>query len=78
MGFLNLRKEKKWLEAGCKYHKELDFWYGSDKKLLLLEAIQEKVLSSLHELTHWDTDKLLKMEPLVFLEPIFKNHFKHI
>lgn len=56
MSFLQKRK-KKWLEAG---HKELDFWCGPDKKVVLPGAIQKTVLTYLHELTHWGTDKLLK------------------
>lgn len=32
---LPYQKRKKWLEAGCQYHKELDLWYGPDNKLII-------------------------------------------
>ena len=57
---LATRQEKrKWTEQGCTFQGKKNLWSGPSGRPVLSDHLQESILSFVHDLIPWDTDKML-------------------
>lgn len=69
----NIKEIKKCSESNCKFYPNTQIWYGPNGQPVLPDHPQKMIFKIIHEMTRWNTDKMVDWEKQLFWNPSHKT-----